>query len=476
MKDELQPNLQRDFTLSSLRAGVRIDGRPLDSSRNVRIELGPAHGRAHVSLGRTIAVASASAEAVAPNPDRPAEGTIGINVEYSAASSEAAALDFAVLGAQPATDRASMMLRGTVEKVIRESRALDTEALCILIGKKVWAVSVHVFVIDAAGNAVDAAHLAAVAALLHARRNDVSISGTDVHIHPFSEREPLPLPIHHVPLTVTYALFAATSQFPDDVAVLDPLTAEESASDGALTVAMNSNGEVCGLHKAGGLPVEANLVMRCAHVAAERVVQLTHLLDKALQDSTAKHHPLSIARQVLVAPEPSATPSDSASQTLDSGDARMRGSGGNKALGAQGNVHGIANGGSSWNAIPVQEAPPPALDSSMHDNMSREEHSKPGNFAENLDPDHPSPAPSKSHSSREAARVLGKDTVTEAGRSKSWQFAAQQADMDDDKNINAVSHSSSGSSSDDSDEDLMAAVISKPRGGSSKSKTIDTGR
>lgn len=481
MKDELQPSLQREFTLSALRAGIRVDGRPLDASRIARIELGPAHGQAYISLGRTVAVASASAEAVSPYQDRPAEGSININVELSAASSEAAALEFAVHGAQPASDRASMMLRGIVERVIRDSRALDTEALCILVGKKVWAVTIDVAVVDAAGNAVDAAHLAAMAALLHARRNDVSISGTDVHVHPYSEREPLPLPIHHVPLTVSYALFAATTQFPDDIAVLDPLAAEELASDGALTVAMNSNGEVCGLHKAGGLPLDPSLVVRCAQVASERVVQLTELLNKALKDSTAKHHPLSVARPVLVAPEPTAiAPAssmkkgrehsmqepDTGAETTTQDEAKQSSS--DPKSGSYSNVSGL----SSWNAVRVNDAPPPVhpvKTSAPTKSVTQTDTVVGNNRLSDLN--------SSAGLSSASLHTLIQNPQMKAIESPRFRRDLSNKPIAQVEAKNNDSNVSDESSSDDSDEDLMAAVISKPRGGYSRKKaSINTSR
>jgi exosome complex component RRP45 len=194
--------LQRDYALQALRSGVRVDGRALDSARTARIVLGPAHGQARVTLGLTIALTSVAANPVTLFPDRPAEDTLVVSVEISATASEPAALEFAVHGAHPPADKAARELRGLVERVIRDLRAMDTEALCILAGINVWAVPVDVALVGAAGNVCDTVHLAAIAALLHVRRNDVSISDTDVHVHPFSEREPLPLPMHHVPLIV----------------------------------------------------------------------------------------------------------------------------------------------------------------------------------------------------------------------------------------------------------------------------------
>ncbi len=69
-----------------------------------------------------------------------------------------------------------------VERGLRESRAIDTEALCIVAGVKVWSVRVDIHVLDHGGNLTDAASLATVAALLHFRRPDVTVVGDQVTI------------------------------------------------------------------------------------------------------------------------------------------------------------------------------------------------------------------------------------------------------------------------------------------------------
>lgn len=49
----------------------------------------------------------------------------------------------------------------------------DTEALCVVAGEKVWQLRVDVHILDHGGNLIDAAALAAIAALQHFRRPGV---------------------------------------------------------------------------------------------------------------------------------------------------------------------------------------------------------------------------------------------------------------------------------------------------------------
>lgn len=446
MKEEVLPTLSKTFALAALRIGVRVDGRPLDASRKLRIVLGPAHGQACVSLGATTAHAVASCAAVAPAPERPSEGTLSISASLAAPSSEAAALDQAVHGAHAASDPASRALRTDIDRFIRDSRAVDTEALCILAGRRVWAVDVSVAVVDAAGNAGDVAQIAAISALLHARRNDVSISGTDVRVHPFSEREPLPLPVHHVPVSVSYALFGAGDGFAGDVAALDPCLAEEVAADGRLVVCMNAHGDVCGMQKSGGLPVDAKLVARCAAVAQGRVVAVTKIIHEALAESSAKYHPMSAARPVLVAAEPVAEVLVKKIGKKD-GDIVMEDDG----------------GASMWNAVPMEEDAPPPVPMVL---PSADE-GKPV-----VDDDVAAAAfRSLEKGRRGGAPAAGKINGAAAPPAATAKMATGSGKAVGGKaSENAVVHviSSDSSSSDDSDEDLMAAIIAKPKGGSAR--------
>lgn len=75
-----------------------------------------------------------------------------------------------------------MLISRVVEKALRRSRAIDTEGLCIVSGEKVWQIRVDLMFLDHDGNLVDCACIAAITALLHFRRPDVTVSGEDVTI------------------------------------------------------------------------------------------------------------------------------------------------------------------------------------------------------------------------------------------------------------------------------------------------------
>ncbi|GAB0489435.1 hypothetical protein MMPV_000654 [Pyropia vietnamensis] len=321
---------EKAFAVAALASGARVDGRRPPDGRRVSITLSPTTpGSATASFGPTVATAAVSVRATPPRPGRPIEGTLSVSVTPSAAASEAAAAAALSRRAAGAGGAATPDVVRLVEGALRSSRALDTEALCIVAGALVWAVTVEVTLVADAGNAGDVATAAAVAAVLGARRPDVSVRGGEATIHSLEEREGVPLPVAHVPFAVTFALFAdpggggatAGGHGGGALVAVDPISQEEAAADGTLSLTMNAHGEVCGLVKSGGLPVPPSLIVSCAQAAAERVLTLTRIAQRAVDDSAAAaaaavmgsgaesvartarrpvEHPLAAARPVLV--------------------------------------------------------------------------------------------------------------------------------------------------------------------------------
>lgn len=66
---------------------------------------------------------------------------------------------------------------------------------------------VDINVLNHEGNILDAASIAALAALSHFRRPDVTFDGEDFTIHTYAQKDPIPTVIHHYPVCITYAVF-----------------------------------------------------------------------------------------------------------------------------------------------------------------------------------------------------------------------------------------------------------------------------
>jgi len=270
MREDPLSNNERDFIFASAQDGIRIDGRGLLVERDIQIFPVPGgNGVVEVCIGETRCLAATHAEVVAPLPERPSEGFFSFLVDYSPMASPSYELQSNVQKRQADVSR-------VVERAVRQGRALDVEGLCILAGRKVWSVRVDVRVLDDAGNVCDCASIATLASLLSFRRNDVTVTGDDVIVHSVEDRDPVPLIVHHVPLSTSFSLLNATT------CVLDPLLSEEQVALGTLIITANKFGEICGVHKAGGVPIDQRLLLRCTEIALERARRITSLLTTSL--------------------------------------------------------------------------------------------------------------------------------------------------------------------------------------------------
>jgi len=191
-----------------------------------------------------------------------------------------------------------------LERTLLIGGAMDAEALCVRGGSWVWRLHVDVSLLDDGGNSIDACVLAAVAALRHYRLPEVNVvdsTGDDedddgaggryreASIIHSDDREPSPLPLHHTPLTATFALFADETGTTTSVsALLDPSDREELACDGLLTWGYNKYGEMCCLDFPGGCELRPRQLMASAKLGKSRCVEVCEMLETALEEAEGK--------------------------------------------------------------------------------------------------------------------------------------------------------------------------------------------
>lgn len=170
-----------------------------------------------------------------------------------------------------------------LEKSLKKSRAIDTEGLCILAGSQVWSIRLDIHVLDDEGNVLDCACLAAIAALMHFRRPDVTVSGEQVTVHDIEERNPVPLSVLFVPVCVSFGFFDN-----GELLVTDPALLESLLSESTLTFTLNVHNEICVLQKSGGIPLEVETLLRCTKVASVKVAEITEKIKQALKEDEEK--------------------------------------------------------------------------------------------------------------------------------------------------------------------------------------------
>ena len=211
-------------------------------------------------MGETFVSSCVSGEITEPMPDHPNEGRLFFNVEIGQIANPAK-YEYG----KPSAEAVSIC--NYVERVLRGSKAFDNESLCVLGGRSVWSIRCDIHVLNDGGSLGDVCSIAALCALMNFRHEALSLEGDEAVMHSFSAREPVPISVHHLPISSSFALY----QCGDEVLYLvDPTAQEEEALSGTMSIAVNQHGELCSVNKPGGLPVDPKTLSECLDVAIAR--------------------------------------------------------------------------------------------------------------------------------------------------------------------------------------------------------------
>jgi exosome complex component RRP42 len=234
------PRLKQEIMKKMVEQGVRIDGRGLGSYRELSINVNvvkTADGSSIVSLGNTKVIAGVKVEVGKPFEDTPDEGALIVNLEIAPTASP---------DVEPGPpDENSIEIARIVDRAIRHSGFLDFKSLSIVTGKHAWFLWVDIYVLNHDGNLVDAATIAAVAALMSTTLPKVELdpAGNILRIDR-SNRTQLSLNIDKMPLTITHVKMG-------NIIIIDPTREEENLSDGMYVIGV-AGGNVVAIQKVIG--------------------------------------------------------------------------------------------------------------------------------------------------------------------------------------------------------------------------------
>ena len=232
----------------------RLDGRKLLEFRDITVETGSiakANGSARVHLGKTDVIVGIKIDAGTPFPDSPESGVIISGAEFSSIASP----DFE--NGPPGID--SIELSRVVDRGIRESGLLPLDKLCIVPKEKVWMIFIDIHILNNSGNLMDAAGIAALAALKDTKmpkfdkENECVIHGEYDGKLPLMDISPLPI-----------TLYKVNSTF-----ILDPSWEEEEATDCKLTVTTTKNGNIAAMQKSGSGVISQDDVMMAIDISVK---------------------------------------------------------------------------------------------------------------------------------------------------------------------------------------------------------------
>lgn len=276
MREQAVSKAEEQFIKHLLLSGARNDGRDLLDYRKIDITYGREYGTCMASIGSTRALAQVSCSLDRPSETRPNEGKIVFKINLPPIASPSYELN--------RSSPFAIELNRLLERAIVKSRCVDVEELCVRSGERCWTLRVEATALNNEGNLSDTLCLAAIGALMHFRRPDVTVDGTEVTVHDPEEKEPVKLTLHHKPFTVTMGYTAEQKEGGDrKVIILDPSRQEEIVLSGAISVAINKHREICALHLSGESEIQSDQILYCTKVAAEKVSKIQEIVENAIK-------------------------------------------------------------------------------------------------------------------------------------------------------------------------------------------------
>jgi exosome complex component RRP42 len=246
-----------------LEKGKRLDERGLRDYRPIRIEQGlieRAEGSARAFLGKSEVLCGVKVETGEPFPDTPNDGVLTVNAELVPLASPTF---------EPGPpDEKSVELARVVDRGIRESKAIDTEKLCIEPGKKVFVVFVDVYVLNHDGNLIDTSALAAMSALMNTKMPNYEIKDGEIKI----KQGYTPLPIKSHPVTVTIGKISNNL-------IVDPWLEEEQVMDSRISIAINDDNNICAIQKGLSGYFTPQQILEASKIAQEKAAEIRKKLN-----------------------------------------------------------------------------------------------------------------------------------------------------------------------------------------------------
>ncbi len=245
------------FVKDLVKSGKREDGRDFLAYREIRVEKGIIQndeGSALVHLGDTKVLCGIKFDLMAPFADRPDEAVVMVGAEFSPIAHP----DF-----EPGPPREdSIELARVVDRAIRSADCIDSSTFP-RTEEKVMAIFIDLHVLDNCGNLIDAACMAAMAALKSARVPKIDKETEKIIREDFIG----PLPLKRSALTCSFEKIGGKI-------IADANEEEQVASDGRMTVGVTDDGFVCCGQKSGAVGFSKQELLELIDISMEKAKAL----------------------------------------------------------------------------------------------------------------------------------------------------------------------------------------------------------
>ena len=252
------PRLKRKKIQETIASGKRMDGREPEDYREIVVKskvLEKAEGSAEVHLGSTRVMVGIKIKCGAPFEDTPDEGVLICNAEFVPIASPA------FEPGPPGED--SIELARVVDRGLRSAEVFDFSKLSIIPGKHVYVINVDIYILNHAGNLIDASAIAALAALRDTMKPIYEVKDGEVLITDRKE----PLEVKRMPVAVTIVKIG-------DSLIIDSSADEEEVMDARLTMTVDEDGNICAIQKSGSHGLTTEEIRKTINIAVEKAPEI----------------------------------------------------------------------------------------------------------------------------------------------------------------------------------------------------------
>jgi len=229
-------SIEKNYIINNLKKEERIDGRGLWEYRDLTIKnniIASAEGSADITLGDTKVITGIKYEIGEPFPDMPNEGVCTIMAELLPLASP--------LFERGPPDEQSIEMARVVDRGIRHADCVQTKKLCIKENEAVYILFVDMYVINYAGNLIDAGGISALVSLISSQIPEGKLENGNLEwTGKYLTGETL---VKELPLVMTFGKI-------EDMIFLDPNLPEELICEGKISISTTEN-KITSIQKSG---------------------------------------------------------------------------------------------------------------------------------------------------------------------------------------------------------------------------------
>lgn len=227
-------NLTKETLKKMFSEGKRFDGRKLNDFRDLEVTYevsNKAEGSARVRLGKTEVIVGIKMAQGEPYPDSPDKGNLTVSADLLPLASPRFEMG--------PPDFEAIELPRLVDREIRESKVIELDKLVIKEGEKVWTIFIDVYPINDDGNLIDAASIAAFAALRKAVIPHLDESGKI----DYDTKSKKKIPLNEKIEPLSFSFFKLGNSV-----ILDPTREEQEACETRITFGVSKQDKTYFIH------------------------------------------------------------------------------------------------------------------------------------------------------------------------------------------------------------------------------------